>query len=61
MYTLLAGSPGKVSYGSYAGLIALLNFGWWLLTIVVVLLLAGSLVWLTVAFLFESALTMGVT
>jgi hypothetical protein len=55
-----AGAPGKLSYGSYAGFTAILNFGWWLLTIVVALMIAGNLVWLTVAFLFNSALTMGV-
>lgn len=55
------GAPGKLSYGSYAGFTAILNFGWWLLTIVVALMIAGNLVWLTAAFLFNSALTMGVT
>jgi hypothetical protein len=57
---VFADAPGKLSYGSYAGFTAILNFGWWLLTIVVALMIAGNLVWLTVAFLFNSALTMGV-
>jgi hypothetical protein len=57
---VFAGHPGKLSYGSYAGFTAILNFGWWMLTIVVALMIAGNLVWLTVAFLFNSALTMGV-
>ncbi|KAF8059173.1 hypothetical protein HT031_005345 [Scenedesmus sp. PABB004] len=54
------GAPGKVSYGAYAGLVAVLNAAWWLLTVVVALLLAASLVWLTLAFVFSSAIYMGV-
>ncbi|KAF6257026.1 hypothetical protein COO60DRAFT_1702059 [Scenedesmus sp. NREL 46B-D3] len=54
-------SPGKLSYGTYAGFTVILNVGWWLLTIVVALMIAGNLVWLTVAFMFNSAMTMGVT
>lgn len=54
------GAPGKLSYGSYASFIALLNFGWWLVTIAVTLVMAASLCWLTVAFATSSAVTMGV-
>lgn len=57
---LHAGAPGKLSYGSYASFIALLNFGWWLVTIAVTLVMAASLCWLTVAFATSSAVTMGV-
>lgn len=39
----------------------MLNFIWWLLAMSVAMLIAGTLVWLTVAFLFGSALYMGVT
>jgi hypothetical protein len=49
-----------LSYGSYAGLVALLNFGWWLVTIAVALVMAASLCWLVVAFATSSAVTMGV-
>lgn len=55
-----AGAPGKLSYGSYTSFIALLNFGWWLVTIAVTLVMAASLCWLTVAFATSSAVTMGV-
>jgi hypothetical protein len=53
-------APGKLSYGSYAALVALLNFGWWLVTIAVALLMACSLCWLLLAFATSSAVTMGV-
>ena len=59
-FVLDAGAPGKVSYGTYAGFIALVNFGWWLITIAVVLVLAASLCWLTIAFATSSAVTMGI-
>lgn len=54
------GAPGKLSYGSYASMIALVNFGWWLVTIAVALVMAASLCWLAVAFATSSAVTMGV-
>eukprot|EP00775_Hariotina_reticulata_P008719 gene8719-8900_t len=53
-------APGKVSYCSYASFIAIINFAWWLLAVCLALLIAANLVWLTIAFLFESALYMGV-
>lgn len=53
-------APGKLSYGSYAGFIALLNFCWWLVTVAVSLVMAASLCWLLVAFATSSAVTMGV-
>eukprot|EP00879_Flechtneria_rotunda_P017480 GHRR01018327.1.p1 GENE.GHRR01018327.1~~GHRR01018327.1.p1 ORF type:complete len:397 (+),score=97.48 GHRR01018327.1:325-1515(+) len=59
--TTNCGSPGKLSYGSYAAFAAILNFAWWLLTIVVALLIAANLVWLTIAFLFNNAFTLAVT
>lgn len=56
----VAAAPGKASYRSYASLIAIINFAWWLLALCLALLIAVNLVWLTIAFLFESALYMGV-
>lgn len=56
-----AGAPGKLSYGSYMGLVSIINFGVWIMAIVVALLIAGQLVWLTMAFVLNSALTYGVT
>lgn len=56
----IAVAPGKLSYGSYASFIAMLNFGWWLITIAVSLVMAASLCWLLVAFATSSAVSMGV-
>lgn len=60
MHGCAAVAPGKVSYCLYASFIAIVNFAWWLLAVCLALLIAVNLVWLTIAFLFESALYMGV-
>jgi hypothetical protein len=58
---LCTGTPGKLSLGSYITLISMVNFGLWLKTVVVSLLIAAQLCWLLLAFMFEAALARGVT
>lgn len=55
-----SGAPGKLSYGSYVAFSAPATFFVWVMTVAVGLLLAGFLVWLTVATLVETALNKGV-
>lgn len=40
---------------------SIITFGLWLMTIVVALLIAAQLSWLTLAFVFEQAIARGVT
>lgn len=54
------GAPGRLSYGTYATFLAPLTFALWLVTICVVLTIAGELAWLTLTFVVQAALTMGV-
>ncbi|GBF93530.1 hypothetical protein Rsub_06250 [Raphidocelis subcapitata] len=58
--TTRCGTPGRLSYGTYATFIAPLTFALWLVTICVALAIAGQLAWLTLAFVVQAALTMGV-
>lgn len=55
-----AGQPGRVSYGFYLTLVSAINFGLWIVAVVVALLIAAQLCWLLLAFMFEAALLRGV-
>lgn len=46
--------------GTYLTLISTINFGLWIMAIVVALLIAAQLCWLLLAFMFEAALLSGV-